>query len=347
MDNRCLISIVVPIYNVEKYLEQCLDSIVNQTYTNLEIILLNDGSKDSSGDICNRYAEKDSRVSVVHKDNEGVSKTRNKGIELSHGDYVMFVDSDDWLDLDMCEQLMNAITLYNVDMAMCTYVREYPEKSIPKLLHSDDVVFSGIEFRRKLCGPMGKELNKPENMDSYNSTWGKLYPVSSAKKHFFTDLKEIGVAEDLLYNIEFAADINNVVYINQPMYHYRKNVVTSITAVYKPKLGEQLERLYSKISETIASEKMSDDFNAALNNRIAINTLGLGINCVQDNAGVIEKCRRIKNVLSNQERRKALKQLSLKTMPLHWSFFYLCAKLRLVFPLCLMLIIIERLKGKI
>ena len=344
---RPLISIIVPIYNVEQYFDKCIQSIIGQTYKNIEIILLDDGSTDSSGMMCDEYAAKDSRIVVVHKKNEGVSQTRNRGIKLSHGDYIMFVDGDDWVDLDICDQLINAITTRSVGLAMCTYVREYPTNSIPKLLHSNDMIFSGVEFRRKLCGPVGDELAKPENADSYNSVWGKLYPASVLKEHTFVNLQEIGVAEDLLYNFRIMADIQSVAYINNPLYHYRKDITTSITSTYKPKLGEQWERLYFKMSELIELEKMSDDFNTALSNRIAINTLGLGLNCVQDNAGFSEKCRRIKNVISVNNRRNALKQLSIKNMPLHWKAFYLCAKVRFVFPLFIMLIVIKKMKGKI
>lgn len=96
-----LISIIVPVYNVESYLEQCIDSILAQSYKNLEIILVDDGSTDRSGDICDRYAEKDSRIHVVHKANGGLSSARNAGLKICHGDYLGFVDSDDYIDPDM------------------------------------------------------------------------------------------------------------------------------------------------------------------------------------------------------------------------------------------------------
>ena len=99
------ISVIVPIYNVEKYLEKCLESIINQTFINLEIILINDGSTDFSGSICEKYKNKDNRIILIHKKNEGLSAARNKGLSIATGDYISFVDSDDFLDLNMYEIL--------------------------------------------------------------------------------------------------------------------------------------------------------------------------------------------------------------------------------------------------
>ena len=341
-----LISIIVPVYNVEKYLEQCIESIINQTYTNLEIILLNDGSKDSSGAICDRYAEKDSRILVVHKNNEGLAQTRNLGIELAKGEYVMFVDSDDWVDNDICQTLMDAIYTYNVESSMCSYMKEYSGESIPKILHNQDTVFDGNKFRLRICGPKNEELKQPENLDCYSTVWGKIYPACAVKKYKFTDLKEIGTAEDMLFNLHIFSDIDSMVYVNKNLYHYRKNVSTSITSVYKAKLQEQWENLYSKMTHIINSEQLGDEFRVSLDNRIALNTLGLGLNCMQGTPKFIELYKRVKKVLTDERRNRALKQLKIKYMPIYWKFFFLFAKWKFTFMLCIMLIMIEKLRGK-
>ena len=105
MSDNDLISIIIPIYNVEKYMEKCLNSVVNQTYNNIEIILIDDGSKDKSREICDNYAKKDNRIKVVHKENNGVSSARNTGIDMSKGKYITFIDSDDYIDTDYIETL--------------------------------------------------------------------------------------------------------------------------------------------------------------------------------------------------------------------------------------------------
>ena len=147
-----LISIIVPVYNVEYYLHECLESLVNQTYFNLEIILIDDGSKDASGKICDEYAAKDSRIVVVHQENAGVSQARNCGIEMASGEYIMFVDSDDWVDSDICAVLMDSLSKYKTESSMCTYVREYTNNSLVKNIYDVDKVLDGQIFQRRLCG---------------------------------------------------------------------------------------------------------------------------------------------------------------------------------------------------
>lgn len=348
MDNNCpLISIIVPVYNAEKYLEQCVDSIINQTYTNLEIILVNDGSKDSSRKICDNYAKNDSRIIVIHKANEGVSATRNRGIDIANGSYIMFVDSDDWIDSDMCEILLASLSTYSVQSAMCSYVREYPEKSLPKILHSEDKVFSKEEFRRRLCGPADEELSSPEGLDFYNAVWGKIYPAKALKNEKFIDLKEIGTSEDMLYNFSAFSNINNIVCVNKALYHYRKSVNSSITAVYKSNLEHQWDNLHTKILEKIEEDNLGQAFYTAFNNRKALEIIGLGLNSIQGDAGRLKKYKRIRQLLKNKDRRIALKQLKIKHMPIHWKVFFLFAKCRCSALLFMMLIAMEKMRGKI
>ena len=114
-----LISIIVPVYNVEKYLGKCIESILAQTYKNIEIILVDDGAKDNSGEICDEYAKKDDRIRVIHKENGGLSDARNRGIEEAKGELIGFIDSDDYIDSDMYETLYNVLTKYGADMSMC------------------------------------------------------------------------------------------------------------------------------------------------------------------------------------------------------------------------------------
>ena len=117
-----LISVVVPVYNVEKYLEQCVNSIINQTYDNLEIILVNDGSKDKSPYLCDELAKKDSRISVIHKENGGPAETRNVGTEKASGEYIAFVDSDDWIHPKYIEILYNNLKENNAEISICNSI---------------------------------------------------------------------------------------------------------------------------------------------------------------------------------------------------------------------------------
>ena len=149
---REFISVIVPVYNVEYYLKQCLDSIVNQTYRNLEIILVDDGSTDSSGDICDEYAQIDARIKVIHKENGGLSSARNAGLDVctSGGELIAFVDSDDWLELDMFEVLYTNLKEKNVDIACVGYYQCYMNK-IVKGNFCKGKLYSGENLISEIC----------------------------------------------------------------------------------------------------------------------------------------------------------------------------------------------------
>ena len=122
-------SIIVPVYNVEDYLERCLDSIISQTFSNIEIICVDDGSTDNSGNICEEYADKEQRISVIHKENEGPAAARNDGLENIQGAYVSFVDCDDWLEPEMYTTMLQALNKEQADIIICGYTEDYAEKN--------------------------------------------------------------------------------------------------------------------------------------------------------------------------------------------------------------------------
>src|SRR5699024_4494271 len=125
-----LISVIVPVYNVEKYVRRCIDSICGQTYSNLEIILIDDGSTDSSGKICDEMAAKDGRISVIHQENKGLSQARNAGLDQAKGEYIAFVDSDDYLSLNMYECLLKSLKENNADVVRCAIKNVYEGENI-------------------------------------------------------------------------------------------------------------------------------------------------------------------------------------------------------------------------
>jgi glycosyltransferase involved in cell wall biosynthesis len=143
-----LISVIVPIYKVEKYLKKCIDSIINQTYRNLEIILVDDGSPDRCGEICDDYKLKDERVVVIHKENGGLSDARNVGLDIAKGNYIMFVDSDDYIAENMVYKLYSSLKENNADMSLCTYV--FVEEQYNFASPIKDEVISGIDAIRKM-----------------------------------------------------------------------------------------------------------------------------------------------------------------------------------------------------
>lgn len=216
-----LISVIVPVYNVEKYLSKCIDSILEQTYKNLEIILIDDGSTDNSGLICDKYAEKDTRIKVIHKKNGGLSDARNKGIEASTGKYIMFVDSDDYIKNTMISAMYNHIISDNTDMVICRFVHVDENGSVIKnfssmppyeniVISSDDILkwFSKenvLYFIVACC-----KLYKSQLWNDIRFPVGKIYEDEFVAHHIMGKCKQVSViAEAYYYYLQHSGSITN------------------------------------------------------------------------------------------------------------------------------------------
>lgn len=285
--NNPKISLILPCYNVAKYLPKCLDSIINQTYKNLEIICVNDGSKDNTLEILNEYKLKDNRMVVVDQENSGASAARNNAFNYVTGDYIMFVDSDDWIDEGTCEVSINKALSNDYDMVIWNYVREFPTNSLPKRIFSnEEIVFNKDDvihrLYRRTVGLYKEELSQPENADSIVTVWGKLYKAKIIldNKLQFVDLEEIGTSEDALFNLEIYKYIDSAIYIPDCLYHYRKDNDNSVTSSYNDKLFSQWDNLFSVIDNHIKANNLDEAFCLALDNRICLSIIGLGLNVV-------------------------------------------------------------------
>lgn len=347
-----LISIIVPIYNSEKYIKECIESIINQTYSNIEIILLNDGSTDRSLEICNIYSQKDKRINVINKKNTGVSDTRNIGIKYSNGQYIMFIDSDDWIDLDTCEIAIKNAIKNDSDIVMWTYVKEFKDKSIPKIIFDKDKYFDNDGCRnlhRRLFGLINEELRKPENADALCTAAIKLYKSSIIKENNikFEDIKNIGTYEDGLFNINIFKYVKRATFINKTLYHYRKTNQYSITTKYKFNMVNQWLFLFNLLEEYIEKNSLENEFKNALNNRIAMAILVLGLNICESNENIVWKISEIKRVLNIDRIREAYKKVNFKYYPISWKVLLICCKYNFSIIVYILLNIIKRLKGRV
>lgn len=204
-----LISIIVPVYNMEKYLDRCMESILNQTYKHLEIILVDDGSTDSSPEKCDEYAQKDGRVRVIHKQNGGLSDARNAGLEIAAGEYIGYVDSDDWIEMDMYERMYNACIENKAQIAVCRYFSEYKD-------HTE----AGGDGRVILLSQeelLTIYLGGHEQYVIYNSVWSKLFRRELVSGMVFPKGRN---SEDILYTTRAFCRAGRAVYLDQCLYHY-------------------------------------------------------------------------------------------------------------------------------
>lgn len=348
-DNMPLISVIVPIYNAEKYLPQCLDSILNQTYRNLEIVCVNDGSTDGSFSVLSEYAKRDSRIIVKDKINGGVSKARNMGLDIITGEYVLFVDADDWLEPDTCEQAFDAMSECDCDVVLWSYVSERKGAQSFKQLFAGDRVFDEGECRdllhRRFVGIIGEELAHPELADSLCPVWGKLYKrdLIADSGVRFTDLSEIGTYEDGLFNLEVFGFVKKAVYLDKCFYHYRRNNEDSATSRYNPNLFDQWQTLFGRMNKYIADNDLPKVYKDALYNRIAMSILGLGLNIMSADVSCAQKMKMLKEVTLNPRYIKSYNQLSFQYLPFHWKVFYWCAKKRFSVGICSLLFIISNI----
>lgn len=344
------VSIIVPVYNAEKYLSRCLDSLVEQNLSDIEIIVVNDGSSDSSIKILEEYRQKDNRIKIIHKTNEGVSSARNLGVELAVGEFIGFVDSDDWVDKEMYEVLYDTAIEESADIIMCTYIREFGSHSKEKIFnlprkisYNDEEVKTNI--MRRLIGPVNEEIANPELLDAWGTVWTKLYRTDLIKRNnlTFSDLREIGTNEDSLFNILAAFHAQSFIFLNTPYYHYWRDNNSSVTSGFKPYLIEQWFNLYNKIGSLIEEHKLDVNFQIALNNRICLNILGLGFNTISkgNNTSSLMKIKKINTILNDPRIIRSFKQLELSHFSIAWRAFYFCAKVRCSLGLYFMLIAIN------
>lgn len=336
MGNEC-ISLIIPVYKIEKYLDKCLESVTGQTYRNLDIMLIDDGSPDTSPEICDKWAKRDSRIRVFHKENEGVSVARNLGVKEALGKYICCVDGDDWVDKDMCEKALEVAEKENADVVMWSYVRECGDRAMPKNIYPSDKIFEGEQvqklLQRRMIGVVGEELAHPENADSLSPIWAKLYRTEMIRNNNiqFIDIRNIGTHEDGLFNYDVFGVAQKVVYLNNYWYHYRKVTDVSLTRSYRPQLFEKYTNLYSVMEEKIKSENLCEDFKTALNNRICLSMIPLGLNICRSNLSMSEKKQKFKEILFSERFINAFEKLDTKNFPVHWkAYFNACKKRRIL-----------------
>ena len=237
------ISIIVPVYNVEKYLSRCIDSILCQTFTNFELILVDDGSTDKSGIICDQYKKRDNRIKVIHKENEGVSKARNIGLNKAIGKYVMFCDSDDWVEKDWVTELRMACINNNCDFSISAFnwidiknnifkVKKYEE-------YHDDIVI-----------PLNKifELRKS---DIFNVLWNKIFSLKVIKSNNINFDETISFGEDTIFILQYMRIIEGKIgIIDKPLYNYIYKTGNNLASKYHKDIFSIYKRLFEELYVT-------------------------------------------------------------------------------------------------
>lgn len=207
-----LISVIIPVYNVEKYLKVCLDSVCGQTYANLQIILVDDGSTDASGDICDQYAKKDQRILVIHKENGGVSDARNDGMKAAKGEYIGFVDGDDWIEPNMYESMISFCQKYDLDVIAARFLEERTNEAKEDQYSGTFEIFTGIQMLEINLYGKGDRLVS-------NAVWDRLYKREVLQGLWFPKNKKNG--EEICFSTEVFLRAAKCGYWDKGVYHYR------------------------------------------------------------------------------------------------------------------------------
>ncbi len=223
-----LISVIVPVYNVEQYLSECIKSILNQTYTNLEILLVDDGSTDNSGIICDEFTSMDNRIKVIHKINGGLSSARNVGIESAHGNYYSFIDSDDYVENTFLECLYRKSLQEDADICECSFFRLKMNNMIRERIFDYETLDHETAVRRLLAIPY----------ESFVVIWNKLYRKELFDKIRFPEGK---LHEDEYTTYKLLYEANKVAYVNMNLYIYRIRDKSITNSEFNSKRLEVLE----------------------------------------------------------------------------------------------------------
>lgn len=246
-----LISIIVPVYNVERHIIKCIESITNQTYTNLEIICINDGSTDDSGKICDDYSKRDNRIKVIHKKNEGVSSARNFGLKHATGEFIGFVDPDDWIENRMYEVMIDALLENNADIAIANYYIDTDETTTP-MINQEQIDYKPFNQEKLITYAFKRDEYK--GFGAY--IWNKLFRASLFKMNDSSTLnfdENITFCEDIIFFTNLALNSKKSIYITKPMYHYyKRNSSLSHTADISKRVGSL--HAYKRIIEMLENK---------------------------------------------------------------------------------------------
>lgn len=323
--NNPLVSVVVPVYNVEKYLDRCIDSIVNQTYKNLEIILVDDGSPDKCPQMCDQWAEKDSRIKVIHKENAGAGMARNIGIENATGEYIQFIDSDDYIDLKTIQKCVASFQKTQADAVMFGRFHVFSDGKIEKLpVITNEYFFSGKQVIDNIL-PGLFIYEKGIGI----SSWCKMFKLQRIKLNNIRYKSEREVlSEDALFHLELFDYLNSVLIIPENLYYYFTNE-SSISRGYR----KDLQTLNNKFLEEclVLCDKYGykDKIINSIYARYHIYAFAGMKQIKLSNLSKEQKKMLVYNFFNDEMLQESITFESLKFKSIPLKVFYICIKFRL------------------
>lgn len=316
-----VISVIVPVYNVGQYLARCIVSLLKQDYVNIEIILVDDGSADNSGEICDAYAALDERIKVIHKDNEGLGLARNTGIDFAGGDYVIFVDSDDYVAKSMCSCLVNAAQKYSADAVFGGFSTVIGNKNHRRAAEKCRIWNGSSELHDLVLDLVGTRPEERLDTAMEVSVWRAIYRMDVIKRCGlrFCSEREF-ISEDLIFNIDFLLNSRKVVEIPDVVYYHCINPDSLSRAKRSDRFSKQAalgDELYRKLSPIYPEKEL----------RLRLGRFLIASARYTFHTGDWETRR---NVLKNQELRTVLKSYPIRRLPPKYALIAWLMKLYLL-----------------
>lgn len=309
--NEIKISIIVPVYNVENYIYRCLNSLINQTLREIEIIIVNDGTLDNSMQICKEFAKRDERIKLYNKNNEGLGLTRNYGLERANGKYIAFVDSDDFLDNDFYEKLYIKAEEENLDVCLGEYMLNLPndeKKKIDLGIFNDncdnvfpkDILYAMVGVSSKISGKIGM------------SVWRAIYKRRIIQENHIKFLSEREyISEDIFFNMDFLENSIKAGIVKGTYYYYCYNSV-SLSHSYRADRFEKTKKMFKKLSELCGKYSESDEFRHGVDELFISYIHGIIYQEVKGKINISEKINHIKSILYDEMVENFIKRCSNK-----------------------------------
>jgi len=252
--NSILISIVIPVYNSEAFLDKCIQSTINQTYENIEIILVDDGSIDSSGEMCDTYASVDSRIKVIHKKNGGLVSARKAGLKIATGAYILYIDGDDWIELTLVENYVNEVIKHNVDVVVASHIVNLEGRE-DVLVNSLPAGVYGKEDLEALIYPKMLYTGKFSQFGIFTYSWGKLYRKEVLLENQLNVDESIVIGEDALCLYPTLLDAQKISILKQAYYHYRQRADSQIKKLRKIEVSK-MQKVYDDLKKVFYKKQV-------------------------------------------------------------------------------------------
>lgn len=318
------ISIIVPIYKVQDYLSECIESILSQTFTDFELILVDDGSPDNCPAMCDAYAQKDFRIKVIHKKNGGLMSAWKAGFEISTGQYIGFVDSDDWIAPQMYEELYKVIRNHNADLVQCDFIHESTCPRVGVCKTDRVYIFEQSEIITQLL-PRMLTLWETDGFIFSNSRWNKLIKRDLIANNLKYCDERISIGEDLNIMLPVVLDCRKIVCIPGCYYHYRCNENSITSLKYKKGFWQQQLLLMQRVQSVIEAKNVKvQELCDKLFNFMTFKAIYNEWHCPEP---FIKKLKKMITIARQNPAKGSLSKLRLKKLDRRFQFIYLCCRL--------------------